>query len=171
MYYIKQIGCVIVGTLIANYLWFQLLPRYSVQISSASVNSTMLPTNSPALVAATPAYTNFDQKHQISVTLKNASLNVLSCEKYLQGKYEMFMHLNGGDERTYNEIEEGQYIGCSIQINSGSSTILNWFNLFTPGVYSFSLERVPCLTCKEGITQTYATVVTDPKGKRVIRKN
>jgi hypothetical protein len=168
MYFLKLIGCVIVGTLITNYLWFRILPQYSVQISSASLNSTKLPTNIPTAVEPTSAYTNFDQKHQISVTLKNASLGVLTCEKDTQGVRDSFMHLPGGVERTYNDIEEGQYIGCSVQIDSRSSTILNWFNLLTPGVYSFSLERVPCSSCK-GVTHSYVTVVTSPTGKRLIR--
>ena len=96
MDFLKMLACVIVGSLIANYIWFRLLPQYNVQLPSNNVRPTMLSPSLPALVNETQRYANLVQKRLVSVTFKNESLTVLSCWKYLKGNYDQFMVLPGG---------------------------------------------------------------------------
>ncbi|MDO9046116.1 MAG: hypothetical protein Q7U66_00070 [Methylobacter sp.] len=83
-------------------------------------------------------------------------------------QYISFLTLDGKKERSYDNIEEGQYIGCSISIDNRSSTFLNWFHAASPGVYTLLIEQVECRTCK-GIDHTWSTIIVNPDGKRIFR--
>ncbi|MGZ6416834.1 MAG: hypothetical protein ACXVDW_21820, partial [Bacteroidia bacterium] len=98
-------------------------------------------------------------------TIKNDSYNQLICENMKENKVNNFLTLDGKKERSYENIDEGEYIGCSIAIDSRSSTTLNWFRAVTSGVYTLSIEQVECKTCT-GTDHAWATIVVTPNGKR-----
>lgn len=81
------------------------------------------------------------------------------------GNYNGFLILDGKQERSFENIKEGEYIGCSIKIDEKSTTILNWFYVTESGIYQLLLEKIECKTCTER-NYTWSTTVVHPDGHR-----
>lgn len=164
---IKLIFCVVIGVLTANGLTY-----YGYKYLTENKNKELV---NPVNVSKTnPASENFHEdfenvkKPRITVTIRNDSDNRLACGKMAGSQYVSFLTLDGKKERTYDNVEEGQFIGCNIAIDERSSTILNWFHAASPGVYAMTIEQVECKTCT-GRDYTWSTIVVNPDGKRIYR--
>ncbi len=163
----KLIFCVVIGVLTANGLTY-----YGYNYLTDDKNKELVKHLNVA--KKNPTYENFHEdfktakKPRITVTIRNNSDNQLSCEKMVGEQYISFLTLDGKKERTYDNVEEDQYIGCSIAIDERSSTILNWFHATPPGVYAMTIEQVECKTCT-GRNYTWSTIVINPDGKRIYR--
>jgi hypothetical protein len=162
---IKLIFCVVIGVLTANGLTY-----YGYKYLTEDKNKELV---KPVNVSKTSqTFKDFHEdfenvkKPRITVTIRNDSDNQLNCGKMVGNQYISFLTLDGKKERTYDNVEEGQFIGCNIAIDGRSSTILNWFHATSPGVYAMTIEQVECKTCT-GRNYTWSTIVVNPNGKRI----
>ncbi|WP_340124427.1 hypothetical protein [Methylobacter svalbardensis] len=156
----KLIFCIVIGVLLANGI------TYAGYSYLTERNSTGLPKNIKISEKSQNNQSFNELKApRVSVTIKNDSYNQLICEKIEENKAINFLTLDGKKERSYENIAEGEYIGCSIAIDNRSSTFLNWFHVTSSGVYTLLLEQVECKTC-QGIDHTWGTIVITPNGER-----
>lgn len=157
---IKLIFCVVIGVLVANFLtyygYINLNEIYKEELINSFDISKKKQNNESFNELKAP---------KINITLKNDSFNQLNCGQMKESQYNHFLSLNGKSERSYENINEGEYIGCSFNIDDKSSTILHWFHVVSPGIYTFLFEQIECKTCT-GRNYTWATIVITPNGER-----
>lgn len=157
---IKIIFCVVIGALLANFITY-VGYSYFVENNDNGSNKILETSNKNQ-----KSETYHELKSpKINITIKNDSYNQLTCGNMKENKFNNFLSLDGKTERSYENIDEGEYMGCSIAIDSRSSTTLNWFRAVTPGVYTLLIEQVECKTCT-GTDHAWATIVVTPNGKR-----
>lgn len=156
---IKIITCIVVGVLLANFITYV---SYSHFVANNGGSNNILEASNKT--QKSEVYHEL-KAPKINITIKNDSYNQLICENIKENKVNNFLTLDGKKERSYENIDEGEYIGCSIAIDSRSSTTLNWFHAVTSGVYTLSIEQVECKTCT-GTDRAWATIVVTPNGKR-----
>lgn len=157
---IKLIVCITFGVLLGNsitFLGYKYFLETDKQVIAENKETPIKTTNVEVYKDLEPA--------KINITLKNGSDNELECGKMMGNDFESFLIIGGREERSYENIKEGEFIGCNIKIDGRSSTILTWFNATRPGVYTFLLEQVECKTCK-GTNERWATFVVNPNGQR-----
>jgi hypothetical protein len=165
---IKLIFCVVIGVLTANFLTYYGYSYLTATQSNELAKHLNVSKKNPTYENLNEDFENI-KKPRISVTIKNDSNNQLTCGKMLRNQYISFLTLDGKKKRSYDNVEEGQFIGCQIRIDDRSSTILNWFYATSPGTYALTIEQVECKTC-QGIDHTWATIVITPNGERTYRQ-
>ncbi len=157
---IKLIFCVVIGVLVANFLTY-----YGYEsLNDVNKNELIKSLDISRKKQNNESFSEL-KAPKINITLKNGSFNQLNCGQIKESQYSHFLSLNGKNERSYENIDEGEYIGCSFNIDNRSSTILHWFHVVSPGVYTLLFEQVECQTCI-GIDHTWATIIVDPNGKK-----
>lgn len=164
---LKIILCSMIGCLLAIGIVYSLYPNLIPQNKNTS-NTT--PPNKTVEVSNNSQNTQvYDEllPPQINITIRNGSYNELSCLNYAKNKMQTFLTLNGKQERSYQNIKEGEYIACDFKIDNRSTTILHWFHLKSAGTYTLLLEQVECKTCT-GRNYTFGTILVTPDGKKEV---
>ncbi len=161
---IKIILCIVVGVFLANFMTY-IGYNYLTATNNHGLNKFLEISNKNQ---NGESYSEL-RSPKINMTIRNGSNNQLTCGNLKDEKFNGFLSLNGKEERNYENIDEGEYIGCNIKIDNRSSTILTWFHAVSPGVYTLSLEQVECKTCT-GIDHSWATIVVNPNGQREYRQ-
>ena len=161
---IKYILSIVIGVVLANMITF-IGYKYYAENKVQEIRQIFQPSKQSQSVQH---YTEL-LPSKINITIKNGSNKQLNCNNYKNNQLTSFLILEGKDERNYENINEGEYIGCSIAIDGGSSTILTWFYAISSGVYTFLLEPVACVKCN-GNDHYWATIVVKPDGQREYRK-
>ena len=162
---IKIILCVVVGVLLANFITY-IGYKYLIENNNHELNKNL---EISSKNKNSKIYSEL-RSPKINITLRNDSDNQLTCGNAKDEKFNSFLSLNAKEERNYENIDEGEYIGCSIKIDNRSSTILTWFHAISPGVYTLLLEQVECKTCT-GTDHSWATIVVNPNGQREFQQN
>jgi hypothetical protein len=101
---------------------------------------------------------------KINFTIKNGTVHKLVCVKQIEGKTVTFLTLNQYETKDYENINENEYIGCNLGIDSSGSTFLTWFHVRSEA-YTMLLEKVPCGDICKGVKERWATVVMTKKGE------
>lgn len=155
------IACVLIVDSISYFAYRQL----GNTINNSEANAVL---ETPEQDSSGTVYNGFNTP-KLNVTIKNGSGNRLICLSYQNKEPKQFLSLEGKQERQFENIDEGEYIGCSISTGKDTSTILNWFHITSPGTYTLSLEIVECKTCT-GQKSGVSTVVTKPNGEKEYRQ-
>jgi hypothetical protein len=161
---IKIILCVIVGVILANFITY-IGYKYLIETNNYGLNKNL---EISSKNQNGDIYSEL-RPPKINITLRNGSNNQLTCGNAKDEEFNGFLSLNGYEERNYENIDEGEYIGCNIKIDNRSSTILTWFHAISPGVYTLLLEQIECKTCT-GTDHSWATIVVNPNGQREFQK-
>lgn len=154
----KIILCVVIGGIIANSITYFGYRYFEGDISKIN-RMTESPTSNGKVY-------NGLKSPKINITIRNETDNQLNCNKYVGNTVKAFLLLEGREERNYENIEEGEFIGCSIATSASTYTILDWFNITQPGIYALALEQVECEQCG-GKRLAWTTVVTKPNGEKI----
>jgi hypothetical protein len=170
---IKVILCSMVGFLLAIGIIHILYPNLILQNTNtpitltASTPNTSPPSKVVEVSNSTPNTQVYNElaPPKIDITIKNGSDNELGCYNYEKGKTQSFLMLNSKEERSYQNIREGEYIACSFKIDNRSTTTLHWFRLKSTGTYTLLFEQVECKTC-QGRNYTFGTVLVTPDGQK-----
>ena len=149
----KIIICSTIGTLIA-LLIMRIVPNLITQ--QVFVNTATKPQPTTTISTLNP--------QKISFTIKNGTVQKLVCVKQIEGKTVTFLTLNQYETKDYENINENEYIGCNLGINSGGSTLLTWFHVRSEE-YTMLLEKVPCGDVCKGVKERWGTVVMTKKGE------
>jgi len=157
---IKLIMCIVIGVFLANIASLAGYEYFKANRHQENKSVSKLSIKNQAI----KSYSQLEAP-KINITINNGSTNQLHCGTMKDGNYNGFLILDGKQERSFENIKEGEYIGCSIKIDEKSTTILNWFYVTAPGIYQLLLEQVECKTCT-GRNYTWSTTVVHPDGHK-----
>lgn len=160
---LKVIICSTIGMLIALQI-MRVVPNLNVQQLFTNKIQTM---SAQTFTATTPIRNTLDPQ-KINFTIKNGTMHKLTCVKQIDGKTSTFLVLNQHEARSYENINENEYIGCNLGLEGlgtqGASTVLTWFHV-TSGTYMMLLNKVPCNNMCKGATERWGTVVMTERGE------